>query len=72
MPLHPWQFHHLARGNGKGRGEQISSLQRAMCDIMGEDWNVLMRNGVTNVVDVYTDVPTDRQLDLELNAMAML
>ena len=33
-----------------------------------------MRSGVTNVVDVYTDynVPTDHQLDLELNAMAAL
>ena len=31
-----------------------------------------MRSGVTNVVDVYTDVPTDHQLDLELNAMAVL
>ena len=27
--------------------------------------------GVTNVVDVYTAVPTNHQLDLELNAMAM-
>ena len=31
-----------------------------------------MRSGVTNVVDVYPDVPTDHQLDLELNAMAVL
>ena len=31
-----------------------------------------MRSGVTNVVDVYTDVPTDHQLVLELNAMAVL
>ena len=59
MPLHPWQYHHLALGNRKGRGERISSLQCAVCDIMGEDWNARMRSGVTNVVDVYTDVPTD-------------
>ena len=72
MPLHPWQYHHLAPGNRKGRGERISSLQRAVRDIMGEDWNVRMRSGVTNVVDVYIDVPTDHQLDLELNAMAVL
>ena len=71
MPLHPWHFHHLALGNGKGHGEQISSLQRAVRDIMGEDWNVRMQR-VSNVVDVYTDVPTDHQLDLELNAMAVL
>ena len=56
MPLHPWQFHHLALGNRKGRGERISSLQRAVRDIMGEDWNVRMRSGVTNVVDVYTRI----------------
>ena len=31
-----------------------------------------MRSGVPNVVDVYTDDPTDHQLDLELNAMAVL
>ena len=31
-----------------------------------------MRRGVMNVVDVYTDVPTDHQLDLELNTMAVL
>ena len=31
-----------------------------------------MRSGVTNVVDVYTDVPTNHQLDLELNAMTLL
>ena len=31
-----------------------------------------MRSGVTNVVDVYTDVPRNHQLDLELNAMAVL
>ena len=72
MTLHPWQFHELALGNRKGRGERISSLQRAVRDIMGEDWHVLMRSGVTNVVDMYTDVPTDHQLDLELNAMAVL
>ena len=45
MPLHPWQFHHLALGNRKGRGERISSLQRAVRDIMGEDWNVRMQSG---------------------------
>ena len=72
MPLHPWQYHHLALGNRKFRGERISSLQRAVREIMGEDWNVRMRSGVTNVVDVYTDVPQDHQLDLELNAMAVL
>ena len=72
MPLHPWQYHHLALGNCKGRGERISSLQRAVRDIMGEDWNVRMRSGVTNVVDVYTDVPTDQELNLELNAMSVL
>ena len=72
MPLHPWQLHHLALGNRKGRGGRISSLQRAVRDIVGEDWNVRMRSGVTNVVDLYTDVPTDHQLDLELNAMAVL
>ena len=43
-----------------------------MRDIMGDDWNVRMRSGITNVVDVYTDVPTDHQLDLELNAMVVL
>ena len=37
MPLHPWQFHHLALGNCKGCGQRISSLQRAVRDIMGED-----------------------------------
>ena len=68
MPLHSWQFHHLALGNRKGRGERISSWQRAVRDIMGEDWNVRMRNGVTNVVDSYTDVPTDHQLDLEFRS----
>ena len=31
-----------------------------------------MRSGVTNVVDVYTDVPRNHQIDLELNAMAVL
>ena len=72
MPLHPWQFHHLALGNRKGRGERISGLQRAVQDIMGVDWHVRMRSGVTNVVDVYTDVPTDHQVDLELNAVAVL
>ena len=72
MLLHPWQFHHLALGNRKGRGDRISSLQRAVRDIMGEDWIVRMRSEVTNVVDMYTDVPTDHQLDLELNAMAVL
>ena len=72
MLLHPWQFHRLALGNRKGGGERISGLQRAVRDIMGEDWNVRMRSGVTNVVDVYTGVPTDLQLDLELNAMAVL
>ena len=72
LPLHPWQFHHLALGNRKGRGERISSLQRAVCDIKGEDRHVRMRSGVTKVVDVYTDVPMDHQLDLELNAMAVL
>ena len=69
---HPWQFHHLGLGNRKGCGERISSLQRAVRDIMGEDWNVRIRIGVTNVVDVYTDVCTNHQLDLELNAMAVL
>ena len=64
--------HHLALDNRKGRGERISSLQRAVRDIMGDDWNVRMRSGVTNVVDVYTDVPRDHQLDLESNAMAVL
>ena len=54
LPLHLWQFHHLALGNRKGCGERISSLQRAVCDIMGEDCNVRMRSGVTNVVVVYT------------------
>ena len=72
IPLHPWQFHHLALGNHKGRGERISSLQRVVHDIMGADWHVRMRSGVTSVVDVYTDVPTDHQLDVELNAMAVL
>ena len=72
MPLHPSQFHHLALGNRKGRGERFSSLQRAVPDIMGENWHVRMRRGVTNVVDVYTDVPTDHQLDLQLNAVAAL
>ena len=72
MPLHPWQFHHLALGNRKGPAERISSLQRAVHDMMGADWHVRMRSGVTNVVDLYTDVPTDHQLDLELNAMAVL
>ena len=72
MPLHPWQFHHLPLGNRQGCGERNSSLHRAVRDIMGEDWHVRMRSGVTNVVDVYMDVPTDHQLDLELNAMAML
>ena len=75
MPLHTWQPHHLAPGNRKGRGERISGLQRAVSDIMGKDWHVRMRSGVTNVVnvvDVYTDVPTDHQLDLELNARAVL
>ena len=72
MPLHPWQFQHLALGNGNGCGERITSFQRAVCDIMGEDWHVQMRSGVTNVVDLYTDVPTDHQLDLDLSAMAML
>ena len=72
MPLHPWRFHHLALGNCKDHSERISSLQRAVNDIMGADWPVRMRSGVTNVVDVYTDVPTDHQLDLELNAMAVL
>ena len=72
MPLHPWRFHHLALGNHKGRGERISGLQRAVHDIMGADWHMRMRSGVTNVVDVYTDVPTNHQLDLELNAMVVL
>ena len=62
MPLHPWRFHHLAMGNHKGRGERISSLQRAVRDIMREDWNVRMRSRVTNGLDVYTDVPKDHQL----------
>ena len=53
MPLHPWQFHHLALGNRKGRGERITSLQRAVRDIMGEDWNVRMQSGVTNLVDTH-------------------
>ena len=70
MRLHPWQFHRLALGNRRREG--ISSLQRAVRDIMGEDWHVRMRGGVTNVLDVYTDVPTDHQLDLEFNAMAVL
>ena len=69
MPLHLRQFHCFAVGNCKGRGVRISSLQRAVRDIMGDDWNVRMRSGVTNVVDVFTVVPTDHQLDLELNAM---
>ena len=72
MPLHPWRFQHLALGKCKGRGERISSLQHAVHDIMGADWHVRMRSGESNVVDVYTDVPTDHQLDLELNAMAVL
>ena len=62
----------LGPGHCKGRGERIGSLRRAVRDIIGEDSNVQMRSGVTNVVDVYTDVPTDHQLDLELNAMAVL
>ena len=68
MPLHPWQFHHLSLGNRKGRAEWINSLQCAVHDIMGADWHVRMRSGV----DVYTDFPTDHQLDLELNAMVVL
>ena len=72
MPLHPWQFHHRALDNRKERGERISSLQRAVQDIMGVDCHVRMRSVVTNVVDVYTDVPTAHQLYLELNAMAVL
>ena len=64
--------HHLALGNRKGHGDRISSLQRAVRDIMEEDGDVRMRSGVTNVVDVYTDVPTNHQLDLELNAMTVL
>ena len=31
-----------------------------------------MWSGVTNVVEVHTNVPTNHQLDLELNAMAVL
>ena len=61
MPLHPWQFHHLALGNRKGRGERICNLQHVVHDIprniMGEDWHVRMWSGVTNLVDVYMDVP---------------
>ena len=74
MPVHPWHFHHWALGNCKGRGvnEGISSLQRVVCDIMWEDWHVRMRSGVTNVVDVYTDVRMDHQLNLELHAMVVL
>ena len=72
MPVHLWHFHHLALGNRKGHAERISTLQRAVHDIMGAGWHVRMRSGVTNVVGVYTDVPTDHQLDLELNAMAVL
>ena len=72
MLLHPWQFHHLAPSNRKGRGQRISSLQCAVQDIIGVDWHVRMRSGVTNVVDMYTDVPIDHQLGLELNAMAVL
>ena len=71
-PLHPWLFHHLAVGNRKGRGNRISSLQRAVRDNMGEYCNVRMRSGVTNVVDVYMHFTMNHQLDLELNAMAML
>ena len=71
MSLHPWQFHHLALGNRNGGGDRISSLWRAVRNIMGEDWNVRMRSGVTNVVDVYMDVPTNHQLDLESNATAV-
>ena len=72
MLLHPWQFHHLALGNRKGRGERISSLQRAVHCIMGAGWHVRLRCGVTNVVDVYTDVSTNHQLDLELNARVVM
>ena len=36
MPLHPWQVHHLALGNRKGRGERISSLQRAVREVPSE------------------------------------
>ena len=39
---------------------------------MQPDWHVRMRTRVTNVVDVYTDVPTDNQVFLELNAVAVL
>ena len=72
MPLHPWQFDHLALHNRKGRDEGISILQRAVHDVMGADWPVRMRSAVTNVVDVCTDVCTDQQLDLQLNAIAVL
>ena len=43
-----------------------------MCDIMGEDSHVRMLSGVTNLVDMYTDVPTDDQLDLKPHAIAVL
>ena len=72
MGLHPWQFHHLALGNRKGRGDRICNVQHAEQDIMGMDSHVRKQNGVTNVVDAYTHVPTDNHLDLELNAMAAL
>ena len=68
------KFTHLFKRplNGRSRRVHISSLQRDVQDDMGDDWRVRMRSGVTNVVDVYTDGPTDNQLDLELNAMAVL
>ena len=48
----------------------VSAACNVLCKIL---WGyVRMRSGVTNVVDVYTDVPTNHQPDLELNAMAVL
>ena len=72
MPVLLWQFHHLALGNRKGHAERISTLQRAVDGIMEAEWHVRMRSVVTNVMGVYTDVPAYHQLDLELNAMAVL
>ena len=72
MPVHPSQFHHLAMGNRKRCAERINSLERAVQDIMGVDCHVRMRSRATNVVGVYTGVPTDNQVDWQLNAMAVL
>ena len=51
-------YRRIGGGSGTGqsqkRGEQISSLQCAVHDIMRADWQVTMRSGVTNVVHVYT------------------